>query len=732
MNIIFLLFRCSLTLLLGYAFFVSAYISFFKNQQHDSLTWFLVLTLLLLFIISTKQTHSLLKLNNIKKSFHSNRKNIIIVFVLCFISLMIGFFNTYTQYSRGCTIAELGQFDTHLSQDLIEASYRQQQPPLDYYFSSFSHSLFGESKFALRFHAMFFYLILSFMIPLGLYFFCHSFWITIIGSILFLMNHVIRLHAVDARPLNLALLTGFLFLFFYLYCCRRNRPEDKPFLPILTSQYLFVMSAGLQPVIFIISLFLSSFWLLLENKKQVFKSLFLSNVGAGLLTLPFYIKMWGFGKSAYKFQRISLESINSYFENLNITYFIKKYFFIFYEQMSFSFLFIVICLIIIWFFKKTIEKRILMLLSAIILFPIFYDSIFNIGFVWIALSNWYIITFSLLLILFFILSLKEINKHLTAKKWKAFFICSFFAIFLWNTYLQISAIKNETRFRFPYRDNSVQQIYDYLKKHGDSKDVVIEFSLTPIVTYRPKHISDRSMLFYNRNLHPIIINFRIDFTEIPPFFYEDSSDKIYYVDWKTIQKKEIHKIFFIVLEKSFNDEGYNTLSSFIEESWRGGEYVIFQWNISSQNREEEYKQLLSKMNKKITKKYRGVLYETLLYYAYKNKEREKFDHLLQEYRAIESALDEFIPQFNYPSRFELRRRVKYFESLDWSASNNKSIRVPEKSQKSGLLYEIFKQFQKICKSLERKYIPGNSFSSALSYLTPQDFELKIKNKEESL
>ena len=669
MNPIFFLFQCLLSLLLCYASLVSIYISFFKNKQNDFLTWFFVLTLLLLTGILIKHTFVQFKELN-REDFFSKKLNKIIT--LCLISLLIGFFNIYTQYYRGIENPELGQFKMSASGNSIEASYRQQQPPLDYYFSAFSHSLFGESKWAVRFHTMLFYLILSLILPLGLWFFCSSLWVTATGTVLFLFNHVIRLHAVDARPLNLALLTGFIFLFFYISSCGNSQHRRQSFLPILASQYLFVLSIGLQPVIFILSLFASSFWLLFDNKKEIFKKLFLSNVVTGILVFPFYIKMWLFGRSAYKFQKISFETINSYIENLNIFYFIEKYFFSFYKQMAFIFLIILSSLIFVGVLRKTITKRTLILISTLVLFPIFYDPVFNIGLIWNGFSNWYIITFSLFLILFAVLSLKEINEFLIMKKWKWFFLIPFSIIFLWNLYFQMLSIKNKTQFYFPYRDNSVKMVYDYLKKNGDPEDIAIEFTLTPVVLYRTDYMNLRRELFYDPNFHPEISNFYVEFTKTPPFFYESTDDKIYYINWKNIKTKINHKIFFIVFKASYkagyNDEAYNVLSSFMK-GHRVGKYVVFQHIVSGKTREKEYKQFLSKVNKKTPKKYRGVLYESLLYYAYQNQNRVKFKHLLQKYREMETALDEFIPDFNYPSRFELRRRVKYFENLDWNADN---------------------------------------------------------------
>ena len=105
------------------------------------------------------------------------------------------------------------------------------------------------------------------------------------------------------------------------------------------------------------------------------------------------------------------------------------------------------------------------------------------------------------------------------------------------------------------------------------------------------------------------------------------------------------------------------------ESHKIGQYTIFELALSSRNKEEEYIQFLSKINSTTQKKYRGSLYETLIYYAYKNEDKKEFKRLLQEYMDIEMVLDEFVPDFKYPSQFELKRRVKYFESLKWDSNH---------------------------------------------------------------
>ena len=589
---------------------------------------------------------------------------------LCLISFCVGFFNVHSQYSRGIgNNSVTHQFSSSVFQNPIEASYRQQQPPLDYYLSAFSQSLFGESKFSIRSHAMWFYLLLSFILPLGLYFFCASFWMTFIGSGLFLANHVIRLHSIEGRPLMLALLTGFLFLFFYLSYCQDKQSDKKQAIPVLASQYLFAMSIGLQPVVFIISLFLSSFWLLFDNKKDIFKSLFITNAVTAILTLPFYLKMFFFGRSAYKFKEVSLSSVSSYFTNIDIVYFLDKYFFTFYKEMSLFYVVVILGFISLVFLKKLNPKRLntslLMIMTSTLLFPILFDSIFNIGVIWNGLHNWYIIVFSLFLILFTVLCLKEIHS-LTSNRFNNIVKLLYPVFFTLGMFLQIQSIKSKTQFNYPYQDNSIEKIYNYLQKEGNQKDVFVDFSLRPVLVYRQQDVSFQEPLLWKKGM-PSVVSFSLYYHKEPPYFFENPGDQLFYIKyWPDQLQPETKnvKVFFIAKCDYEDDVSCEVLPKLLK-GHKINDYMIFQLTVSDQNKEQEYIKFLNKINKHTPKKYKGAILETLIYYAYRNNDKIKFNRLLQDYRDIESALDEFTPDMKYPSRFELKRRVRYFENLKW-------------------------------------------------------------------
>ena len=189
--------------------------------------------------------------------------------------------------------------------------------------------------------------------------------------------------------------------------------------------------------------------------------------------------------------------------------------------------------------------------------------------------------------------------------------------------------------------------------------------MTPVPFYRSVKIKVLKPFYYDPNHHPVIVNYFLQTTDAPPFFYEKPGDEIPYTEWKNIKKKKTRKVFFITLNKrDKKDKARSILSEFIMET-KIENFSIFKWTLKTENHEEEYKRFLNNLIGKTPKKYQTVLYETLLYYACKNKNKVRFAQLLKKYRELESFLDEFIDEIRLPSRFVLRRRANYFENGDY-------------------------------------------------------------------
>ena len=329
--------------------------------------------------------------------------------------------------------------------------------------------------------------------------------------------------------------------------------------------------------------------------------------------------------------------------------------------MSLFFLAIAIAVI---FYKPKLKTPLRIILSSLLAFPLLFDPIFKIGIRW-HFNTWYIIVFNLTLIFFVVFSLQKIDKHLITKKHKIYFWLPLSLLFIWGALLQNQSIKNITQQYYPYRQNDVEKVYQYLKEKGSPADIAVELSLVPVGHFRIVDIKLMQKLLHDDQNTPQIQNFSIEYTKTPPFFHESKEDSILYIeDWLYKPTHKAIKIFFIAKKYYDDDLAYKLLLQF-QKSVTIGDFIVFTLNLSSPNKEKEYLQFLSKINKKTPNKYKGALLETFIYYAYKNKDKSRFDRLLQKYRDIESDLDELIPEFEYPSRFILIRRVKYFESLKW-------------------------------------------------------------------
>ena len=685
MSYIFLFFQCFLSLFLCYSSAVSVYLSFLKGRHFDFLTVFFILTLVSFTLFSIWQIYQTVKQFYkqtsksetypllIKKKIKRNKK-ILILLIFCIINFLFGFFSVHTQYSRGLDVSEAGQLSASRSpHNIIEVAYNQQQPPLDYYFSSFSNELWGQNKFSVRFHTMMFYLIVSLILPLMIWFFCPSFWPVIFGSLLFSINHIIRIQSVNGRPLSLTLFTGFLFLFFYMaYCKNSQSKKQNSLFPVLASQYLFIMSIGFQPVVFIISLFISSFYLLFKGKKIIFKKLFLSHILTALFTLPVYIKMFSFGQDAHKFNRFSFKKIIHYMENYNALNLFEKHIYSFYEQLLFSFLLLVIGLVTVVFIRKKLSNLTAQMGCTLIVFPLLFDFLFEMMINW-KLWDWYFIVYSLFLIFFCTSALNDILLYLKEKSWKAHLLLIPAVLLLaWNTFSQIITIKHESQFWTPYRSNDIEQAYNYLQQRGDPSDFAVEISLMPISLGRSADMNYMESFFHKSNHHPKMINYFLQMTDTPPFFYERDGTEIPYINWNEVPRQKNQKVFFIVNHTAVEDKAHSVFSSFMEET-KIGRFSIFKWTLKTKNREKEYKEFLSRLIDRIPQKYQPVLYETLLYYACKNKDKNHFYQLLKKYRRLKSSFDRFNSNYNttkIDSYFLLRRRADYFENMNYCNEGN--------------------------------------------------------------
>ena len=365
------------------------------------------------------------------------------------------------------------------------------------------------------------------------------------------------------------------------------------------------------------------------------------------------------------------KKLTDYILNHDIFDVFKTYFFPFYEPLiivCFALLFIFLGVL---FFKK-IKISILTVAMGVslILFFLLYDFIFHIFVNWPSLNNWYYIVLNLHLNFFVVFALKELlSFFLKIKKKRILYFLPITIFFFYACYLQILAIKNQTQFKYPYNDSSMEKVYNFLAVKGNPNDISMDFSLGTISarliharlqTYRSK------TFFHNLEL-PKLIKYKkikIDKT-LDHKSFKDNFFIVYYIDKNLFLKKGTQKL-FLVTHNNFpfrSDKSYGILSS-VMEGLTFGKYAVFELSFKEENKEKEYINFLFDLIEKTPKNQRPVLHETLLYYACKNKNINQFNQLLKGYIGLKPFLNETSPYNDFPDYFFLERRVKYFKNIN--------------------------------------------------------------------
>ncbi len=144
-------------------------------------------------------------------------------------------------------------FGSHfVSSNVIQRAINQQQPPLDYMLMGYAKSYFGNTVFAVKFHAMVFGGATLIYIPRLI----KAYWPTFINryvvSLIFLFSPFFLSYCLEGRPISLTLFAATNFMLFL-----RGYTKEKCHIGWLLLSTLFLLSAtSLQPQIFIFCAFM--------------------------------------------------------------------------------------------------------------------------------------------------------------------------------------------------------------------------------------------------------------------------------------------------------------------------------------------------------------------------------------------------------------------------------------------------------------------------------------------
>ncbi len=214
-----------------------------------------------------------------------NTKNVLF-FTLVYFAVRLMKFNEMNIW-----IDEYSQYRRSLSRDLYQSAFAESQPPLDYLFTFLSVQLFGAKAFALKVGP----LLWGYLSLFALFFMGQTLKVSkkinLLMTTLYLGHPLIIGYHLEGRPYSLALFLGFLCFNAHL-SFKKNKTSP---LHLLSANILFLLSIGLQPVVFIISTFLS-FVLILPHKKRTYT---LVNFFSLLLVIPLYL--WLISKNSNGF-----------------------------------------------------------------------------------------------------------------------------------------------------------------------------------------------------------------------------------------------------------------------------------------------------------------------------------------------------------------------------------------------------------------------------------------------
>ncbi len=222
-------------------------------------------------------------------------------------SIFLGFIlkSAYTENNtRPIWLDEYTQFkkvtdESLLKQNIINVAASEQQPPLDYFFSSAAFSFLGWTPIAARIHAVIFYLILFILI----FFYTWEKYQSLVTQSLVLMifasTPLFRYYAIEGRPTMLACLTIFLY---FIEVESFSQKQEQAFCPFLfLSTFISAMAIGIQTQLIVSLYSIIIFLHLLKKDPKSSRIFFLTHAGVFAISLPILILIYNHSQHAHQF-----------------------------------------------------------------------------------------------------------------------------------------------------------------------------------------------------------------------------------------------------------------------------------------------------------------------------------------------------------------------------------------------------------------------------------------------
>jgi hypothetical protein len=300
--------------------------------------------------------------------------------------------------------------DLLVKNNIVNVAASEQQPPLDYFFSSSAFSFLGWSPLAVRIHAVVFYFILFALIFLYTWEKYRSLVTQSIIMMIFVSTPLFRYYAIEGRPTMLASLSIF---FYYIEVETFFQEQKKTFCPFLfLATFIAAMAIGIQTqlIVFIYSIII--YLTIFKKNRESSTKFLITHLAVLFACLPVLILMYNHSNQSHQF--VSAQNIwNVVLSKVNLLDFFNI---VSYNITSSNFEYVFWILLLIASFKTIFSKYspVKSLGYFFLFFPI------ALYFIFISIINWpftrkYYISFLIFLLPLWMYVLHSLSKNLKAR-----------------------------------------------------------------------------------------------------------------------------------------------------------------------------------------------------------------------------------------------------------------------------------------------------------------------------
>ena len=588
----------------------------FIEKKHDFFSGYFVIILLLIFAFRI----SFIYKNRLYRTFSRFKLNTRWIIVTLFF-LGAGVLNCIQEFKlRDIWLDEYTQFKYGtpvklLWSNVVTNSAIEQQPPLDYFFSSAAYTFFGWTDYAVRFHSILFFFLFLLVFSLFLFEKTKSLFFTSAGLAICSIAPAFRHFSIEARPLNLSLFMG--MLFFIQVIEYFSKEDNKLSFSLFLSIFFFSLSIGFQPVIIVICLSLILFFFYYSSRRENAIKFLLHSVLGGLAVAPIMLNIYLESKKLHQFveNQTFFESVIKKFQ-LNQLISMFNFALTPFEYEGLIVLFLLLIFLVVNILKK--EKNIIniSLLTFCLLFPLIYYSVF-LGIInWPFFNKYYFAFSGILISVVLVLAWDLLNTKVKALRLEPIII-----IFLISPFFFLKTRSPLFRFKENY-------VYDKtLYKHLSASqgiNVAINFNFSKLKQWRGENWISREIygsekiFFHDTRIAGFLHNFYVQWNDLPVgdfvniHLIQKNDKRLYNIDFNDILAK-------LNYAPSFKQFGIHN---------------VYTFRVPRKTVEEYWKTFLQRISNQLSDEYKYLFLETKITESIMKKNLPECLSLSQEYRKL--------------------------------------------------------------------------------------------------